>query len=225
LIHSPLVGPYSWEATAEALRRRGHAVCLPALRDAPGGGPYWLQHAESAAEALRGVEGPVVLAAHSGAGALLPAIGRALGRPSAGYWLVDAVMPGSGGSRLEGFGTPEEVAAFRAFLEDGGRFPHWTEAELAEVLPEAAARGRLVAELRPRGLDYWTEPMPAVAGWPDAPGAYLRFTETYRPDAERARALGWPVREMAGEHFEMMVRPEAVAEAMERTLEHLGRRG
>ena len=218
LIHSPLVSPFSWEATAEVLRRRGHTVVVPELRDAPGGGPYWQQHAESAAAGLRGVAGPLVLAAHSGAGALLPAIRQALGRPVAAYVFVDAVMPGSGGSRLAGFGTPEEIATFRAFLEGGGRFPAWTDEDLRAMVPEAGARARLVRELRPKGLDYWTEPIPSVAGWPDAPGGYLRFTGSYRADAEQARALGWPVREMAGGHFLAMVEPEAVAEAMEGVL-------
>ncbi len=226
LIHSPLVSPFSWAATAAALGRRGHAVLVPDLRDAPGGGPYWQQHANSAAAGLSAagdgplvLAAPLILAAHSGAGALLPAIRRALGRPVAAYVLVDAVMPGGGASRLEGFGTPEEIGAFRAHLEGGGMFPAWTEADLRTVVPEAQSRARLVRELRPKGLDYWTEPIPAAEWWPDAPGAYLRFTETYRADADRARALGWPVREMAGGHFQMMVEPEAVAEAMEAVLE------
>jgi len=221
LIHSPLVSPFSWSATAEALRRRTHTVLVPDLRDAPGGGPYWQQHADSAAAGLRTARearfvlaAPLVLAAHSGAGALLPAIRQALGRPVAAYLFVDAVWPGNGLSRLDGFGTPEESAAFRAYLEGGGVFPAWTEEDLRAVVPEPAARARLVRELRPKGLDYWTEPIPAVAGWPDAPGGCLRFTETYRADADRARALGWPVREMAGAHFHMLVEPEAVAEAM-----------
>ena len=215
LIHSPLVSPVSWEFAASAFRRRGQQVFVPELRDTPGGGPYWQQQAASAAEALRDQEEPLVLVAHSGAGALLPAIEQALPGRIAGYVFVDAVMPRSGESRLAGFGTPEEIAEFRAYLEGGGRFPTWSAADLSEILPDAATRERLVAELRPRGLDYFTEPIPGVPGWPNAPGGYLRFTQTYQPDAEQARALGWPVREMLSGHFQMMVEPEAVAEAIE----------
>jgi pimeloyl-ACP methyl ester carboxylesterase len=215
LIHSPLVGPFSWQATAAALRLLGERVIVPDLRDAPGGGPFWKQHTASAVEALRDLDERVMLVAHSGAGALLPAVEQALGRRVAGYVFVDAVMPDPGRSRLEGFGTPDEIAAFRAYLESGGRFPNWSADDLAEVVPDAAARARLVRELRPRGLDYFTEPIPVRAEWPEAPGAYPRFTETYRADAQRARALGWPVMEMAGGHFDQMVKVEAVAEAIE----------
>jgi pimeloyl-ACP methyl ester carboxylesterase len=219
LIHSPLVSPFCWEACAAALRQRGQGVWVPDLVDVPGGGPYWQQHVEAVVMGLHEALGPLVLVAHSGAGALLPAIGQRLRQGVAGYVLVDAVMPGIGGNRLDGFGTPEEMAEFRAYLEAGGLFPTWTADDLAAILPDAAARARLAAELRPKGLDYWTEPIPAVPGWPAKPGRYLRFTETYRPDSDRARALGWPVVELAGGHFEMMVRVEEVVEVLMRETE------
>ena len=81
----------------------------------------------------------------------------------------------------------------------------------AETLALAA---RLHADQRPRPLPFWEEPIPVFAGWPDAAGGYLLFTETYRASAERARAAGWPARELAGGHFHMLVEPEAVAEAL-----------
>jgi hypothetical protein len=217
LIHSPLVGPFSWQPAAAALRARGHTALVPAVHDAPGHGPYWRQHAQSAADALSALPDgvPLVLVAHSGAGALLPALSQALGAPPAAYIYVDAVLPSGGGSRLEGFGPPDEMARFRAYLEGGGRFPAWTDADLAAEIPDAQTRARLLAEVRPRGLDYWTEPIPRVSGWPDAPGAYLRFTPTYAPDAERARLLGWPVRHLPGGHFQALTAPERVAAAID----------
>ena len=33
LVHSPLVGPLTWEATAERLRQLGHLVLVPSLVD------------------------------------------------------------------------------------------------------------------------------------------------------------------------------------------------
>ncbi len=214
LIHSPLVSPFTWQATAAALAQRGHAARVPELRDTPGAGPYWRQHTAAAAQGLAAPRtAPLVLVAHSGAGALLPSIGLALGGPLAAYLLVDAGWPAGGQSRLQSFG-PDGVDAFRAFLVAGGRFPNWQSDELAAILPDAAVRAQVVAELRPRGLDYWEEPLPVVPGWPDAPVGYLRYTDTYRPEAEQAAAHGWPVRARAAGHFEMLVHPEQVADEL-----------
>jgi pimeloyl-ACP methyl ester carboxylesterase len=215
LIHSPLLGPLTWTRTAAVLSARGISALLPELRDEPASRrPFWQQQAESAAQTLNGSTGaqPVVLVGHSGAGTLLPAIRQAMGRPVAGYLFVDAGLPVAGQTRLSTFGDQE--ASFRQFLTSGGRFPNWTLADLQEIVPDPALAGRLAADQRPRALSFWEEPIPVFSGWPDAPGAFLLFTETYRRAAGEARALSWPVREMAAGHFHMLVDPEAVAEAL-----------
>ena len=215
LIHSPLVGPFTCRRLGEALSARALHVVVPELHDDPSSGlPYWQQHARSAAQAIRATAGeqPILLIAHSGAGALLPAIRQYLARPVAGYVFMDAGIPLDGESRLATFGA--EAASFRDHLAAGGRYPNWTVDDLKEIVPEAGLAERLAADQRPRGLPFWEEPIPVFAGWPDAPGAYLLFTETYRRDAERARAMGWPVCEMPAGHFHMLVEPEAVAEAL-----------
>ena len=215
LIHSPLVGPLTWTRVAEALLARGANVVLLELRDDPASRqPFWQQQAASAAQALAAADEaqPLILVAHSGAGALLPAIRRALGRRVAGYLFVDAGVPVDGQTRLETFG--EEAASFREFLAAGGRYPNWTRADLLEIVPEAPLAERLAGEQRPRALPFWEERIPVFPGWPDAPGAYLLFSETYRPDAERARAWGWPVRELPAGHFHMLVEPQSVAAAV-----------
>ena len=215
LIHSPLVGPLTWTRLAAVLGARGVPALLPELRDnAADRRPFWQQHAEAAAADLqrRAAGQPLVLVGHSGAGALLPAVRQALGRPVAGYVFVDAGLPVDGQTRLETFGA--EAASFRAFLASGGRFPNWTRADLQEIVPDPELAARLTADLRPRALPFWEEPIPVFAGWPDAPGACLFFTEAYRASAERAQAMGWPVREMPAGHFHMLVEPEAVAEAL-----------
>ena len=215
LIHSPLVGPLTWTRVAAVLSDRGVPVLLPELRDDPASRrPFWQQQAESAAQALaaRASAQPLILVGHSGAGALLPAIRQALGRRVAGYIFVDAGLPVDGQTRLVTFGDQE--ASFREFLLGGGRFPNWTRADLQEIVPDPALAERLAADQRPRALPFWDEPIPVFSGWPDAPGAYLLFTETYRRAAEQARAWGWPVRELPAAHFHMLVEPEAVADAM-----------
>jgi hypothetical protein len=85
---------------------------------------------------------------------------------------------------------------------------------LAGIVPEAAARARLLAGLRPQPLAYWEEPLPVVPGWPDAAGGYLLFSPIYANAAAQARALGWPVQALPGGHFHMLAAPDEVAEAL-----------
>jgi hypothetical protein len=73
-------------------------------------------------------------------------------------------------------------------------------------------RHQLVAEIRPRSLPFFTEPIPTFDGWPDAPCVYIKFSESYAWDAEQARQSGWPVREIDAGHFHMLVDPAAVAD-------------
>ncbi len=214
LIHSPLVGPATWQPVAEALRQRGAAVAVPQVAALPGSPrPYWQQHAESAAAGLRRLPARPVLVAHSGAGALLPAIRRSLDQPAAAYLFVDAGLPAAG-SRLANFGDAAMAAGLRQHLGAGGRWPEWTDEQLRVVVPDDTRRARLLAGLQPQPLAFWDEPLPAPAGWPDAPCGYLRFSPVYAADAERARSLGWPVRAIDAGHFHMLVDPAAVAETL-----------
>lgn len=219
LIHSPLVGPATWEPVRVELRRRGVQAAAPALRDdSAGDAPYWRQQVESVVAALRGAPAgqPLALVGHSGAGALLPALGLALGRPVAAYVFVDAGIHIDGLSRLEMMVAEDAPFAgqLRTDLEAGGRYPEWTDAQLVDTIPDGERRAAVLAEMRPRGLDFFSEPIPVPKGWPDAPCGYLQFTPSYAVPAAKARELGWPVRAIEGGHFLMLIDPETVAEAI-----------
>lgn len=219
LIHSPLVGPSTWQPVADELRRRGVAVAVPALADDAGSGlPYWQQHAEAAARALNAAAGggPLVLVGHSGAGPLPPAVRVRLSRPIAAYLFVDASIPHDGVSRLDLLAQelPEAAAQLRPLLAAGGRFPEWTDDDLRPVIPDTEVRREVLASLRPRPLAFMEEPIPVFAGWPDAPCAYLRFWPGYAVPAAEARRRGWVSRELEGGHFHMLVDPAGVAEAL-----------
>jgi hypothetical protein len=219
LIHSPLVGPLSWAPVAAELRRRGVTAVVPALDDDGGGRtPFWQQHAEAASRALRAepAASPLVLAGHSGAGPLLPAIRERLDRPAAGYLFVDAGIPRDGASRLDLLARelPEAAEPLRAHLAGGGRFPEWTDEDLQEVIPDRALRRGVLAELRPRPLTFWEEPIPAFPGWPDAPCGYLRLSPAYAVPAAEAQERGWACRTLDGGHFHMLVDPVSVAGAL-----------
>ncbi|HMA33420.1 MAG TPA: alpha/beta hydrolase [Chloroflexia bacterium] len=215
LVHSPLVGPLTWARVARELGQGGIAVCVPALR-APEllGPPYWRRHAEAVATALAGAaDRPLVLAGHSGAGPLLPAIAAQSGRPIAAYLFVDAGLPADGKSRLDLFGDPAAAAQFRQAAVDG-LLPPWTDADLAAVIPDSALRARFVAELQPLPLAVYEEPIPVFPGWPDAPCGYLQFSPIYDGPAAAAQRTGWRYRMLPGGHFHMLVDPGAVARAL-----------
>src|SRR5262245_28425737 len=88
LIHSPLVGPFTWALVANQLQQQGLGVLTPPLHDSPDSKePYWKQHADSVVHALadlpKGI--PVTLVGHSGAGPLLPVIRAAIPNPVHAY--------------------------------------------------------------------------------------------------------------------------------------------
>ncbi|HUS13888.1 MAG TPA: alpha/beta hydrolase, partial [Chloroflexia bacterium] len=124
LIHSPLVGPFTWVPLAAELERRGASAVVPSLQAATRGGPpYWAGHVAAVQAAAAGAVGrPLVLVGHSGAGWLLPAAGQALAGRVAAYVFVDADLPRDGHSRLESFPSPEAIAAFRR-AATGGLLP------------------------------------------------------------------------------------------------------
>jgi hypothetical protein len=221
LLHSPLVGVESWGTLPEALGRGGvDALAVPVGGDdRPPFARGYVRGAVAGALAAPSRPGPLVLAGHSGAGPLLAAVGaglRAAGRPCGGYLFCDAGLPQDGASRLELLAAedPEMAAAFRDELERGGRFPEWTDAELAPLVPDPGPRAALLGSLRPRGLAFFTEPLPPAPGWPDAPCGYLRLSAAYDTWARAAAARGWPTAAVDAGHFHPLVDPDGVAAAL-----------
>jgi hypothetical protein len=177
--------------------------------------PFWLRHTRAVVTAVRDVPANqrLVLVGHSGAGALLPAIGRAIRHSVATYVFVDAGIPKDGQSRLANGPFADFV---HELYRGGGCYPNWTDEDLRELVPDAEWRQRLLAELRPPPIGFWEEPISVPAGWPDAPCAYLRFTPNpaYDDAAAEARHRGWAYTELSGGHFHMLMDPVAVASAL-----------
>ena len=227
LIHSPLVGPTTWSLVAKEIRKRGIDAIVPSLHDSPcDTGPYWQRHVASVTLALRGcpADQPVVLVAHSGAGPLLPLIGRAIEQRVAAYIFVDAALPGRDGqSRLDLF-EMEEAAQFRR-AESNGMIPAvWRNDALLRTIgiENAALRAQFGAEVPDVPLAVYEEPLPVPDGWPDAACDYVSFSVPYEREQQRARARGWPVRQLAGGHFHMLVQPVAVTDVLLDLVSELG---
>ena len=201
------------------MRKRGLDVLVPTLHDAPDSTePFWKQHADSVSQALKKIPKDtfITLVAHSGAGPLLPAIRASLANPVNAYVFVDAGIPRDGATRLDMMKSedPEWAAQFQKELEQGDRFPTWGFNDLQEVLPDASLRRQMVAELRPRGLNFFTEPIPVFHGWPEAPCVYIQFSAPYERPAAHAERAGWLTYRLEAGHFHMLVNPAVVTNLM-----------
>jgi thioesterase domain-containing protein len=217
LIHSPLVGPTTWKPVARQMQGRGLRVAVPTLIDQPASKrPYWKQHREAVVQTLSDLpeNQQIVLVSHSGAGPLLPAIRQALANPVRAYVFVDASVPRNGASRLELMKAEDLDWAqqFQEELERGSRYPTWDHNDLSDVIPDERLRRQVVVEMQPRGLPFFTEPIPVFDGWPDAPCIYIQFSAPYQKAADRAKEDGWLVYELDGGHFHMLVDETAVTD-------------
>ena len=200
LVHSPLTTAVAWGDVPSHLRARGWTVTVTeVLDDEP---PYLSRFVAHTAQQLRlaGADDRVILMGHGAAGPLLPQIAfarQAAGRPVGGYVFVDALLPRTlrPGNLLDVMEASDPVAAasLAQHLSDGGAFPDLTDADLAEVVPGPADRALLLASVRPRRLDFFTEPLPTPVDWPDAPCAYIRLGEAHVSDARTASSRGWSV--------------------------------
>jgi thioesterase domain-containing protein len=224
LIHSPLVGPITWQSVAGELRRRDIEVVVPTLETREGiNVPYWKQHVLGVMKAIENIpaDQPLILVGHSGGGMLLPAARQVTGRPLAAYVFVDAMIPEDMKSRFELFESPEAVEGFRQGAKNG-YLPTWNDEDIREDIPDDALRQLFLDELRPLPLAVYEEPIPVFDGWPDAPCAYLQFTPVYEIAARRAQRDGWSYARMNGGHFHMLVEPAAVTNALITLVELMG---
>jgi phosphoribosyl-AMP cyclohydrolase len=215
LVHSPLTGPDTWERVADLLREQGSRVVVPHLHD-NGRPPFAVQHAASVAAATAELDMPVVLVGHSGAGALLPQAAGAMRRPPEVALFADAGLPFDGANRLDLIGM-EHAAARQQLAADLAAerpFPAWSSADLRDLVPDDEVRDRLVAGLRPRGMDYFTEVIAIPRAWSSVRCGYLRLSDAYDVPARIAEARGWPVARLEAGHFHPLVDPGAVADSL-----------
>jgi hypothetical protein len=221
LVHSPLTSATAWGEVPTLLRDAGVDVIVPEVfdDDEP---PFATRFVARVALQLAGHgTGAVTLVGHGDAGPLLPQIAvarRAAGHPVTGYVFVDAALPRTAQvrTRLDLLRLHDAAAAtgLRSRLESDERWPDWSERELADTLPDVSDRAMLLAGLRPRRLDYFTEPLPLADDWPDARCAYLRLSHSHAVTEATARHRGWAVASLPLHHFAMLTNGDEVAAAL-----------
>jgi hypothetical protein len=218
LIHSPLTTASVWGELPEAMRALGWTVTVPEVVDDDP--PWCSRFVALTAQQLTaaGVGDDVVLVGQGLAGPLLPQIAfarQAAGKPVGGYVFIDAPLPRTlrTASLLEVLEASDPVATADLVgqLADGGRYPDWTDGDLAVHIPDPGQRALLLAGVQPRPLEFFTERLPLTEDWPDAPCCYLQLTSAFAPEAKTAQLRGWPVRAPDAHPFWAMTDPEALA--------------
>ena len=213
LVHSPLLGPYSWQAVADLLDAR-----VPDLRPTlalPSG--FAAAQADIVSDAAPAGTS-VWLAGHSRAGTLLGLVADTLARRGVrveATVFVDARLPIPGVSRR---GTLEDDlrAQLDAMAVDGWLPPWprwWPEDAVAELVPDGAIRAALYDDCRAIPMALYDEPMPDA---PDAPEPrYLQLSDAYADEAAEAEGRGWPVLRMPADHLALLTQPAEIAAAMQ----------
>jgi len=224
LVHSPLVGPATWDLVAPLLAEQGYEVRTPDLIGAlEAGEPYCSRQVGLiAGSAMTGSATPVVLIGHSGAGALLAPAARRV-RQLAGYVFVDAGLPIPGHTPMSTM-PPDLAEQLKQLADHDGWLPPWPQwwgaDGLAELIPDEDVRRQFEAECPKLPLAMFDEAQPD--GEVEAPAAYLRLSEAYDGPAARARELLWPLTELDSHHLAPLTEPDRVTGALLDLLDRIG---
>ena len=226
LVHSPVVGPRTWQPVARRLAELGWEVAVPSLlRVGEVGPPFWPRVVEAVHPGLgtSGQNQRVVLVAHSNAGLFIPVITAALPGQVLGSIFVDAALPPRSGTVAV---VPPELLALLRGKASAGLLPRWTdwwdEDEVAALFPDPQTR-EAVTEEQPRlPLSYYEASLPVPAGWDARLCAYLLFGPPYEEAATEARRRGWIVERLPGGHLHQLVDPDAVARSLLAIADQMG---
>lgn len=226
LLHSPFVGPLTWQPVADELVERGHTTYVPSLLAAGQAPPPFWPHALDAVNTCVAdlpEDQQFILISHSNAGLFNPLIAAQAHRHVAGCVFADALVPPD----AETVPTmPTQLAGPLEARAVDGLLPAWTnwfdDDAVAALFPDEQTRLDVTAEQPQLPVSYCRERVPVPAGWDQRPCGYLQFSEAYDNQAQRARQRGWPVRHLPGQHLHQLVCPAAVTDGLLEILQRLG---
>lgn len=217
LVPSALFGSQTWTGVAKVLRSLGQHTVIPEPRttcatETDHIGP-WLEAVVAAMPESK--KNPVVVAAHCASCPRTPLVADQL--LELGYD-VQAIVLVNGRFPADNV-APVEADANVTSLLDGltrpdGYLPPWHRwwGSLVEsMLPDEADRERVFSQAKPVPRIMFDQPIPAPK-LPDHIGrAFLATGDFYAPFMEEARAEGWTVARIEGEHLTLVVDPMLTA--------------
>jgi pimeloyl-ACP methyl ester carboxylesterase len=234
IVHGGWGGGWEWSEVAELLRERGHRVFTPTLtgmgdRAGEGGPEVGLEtHVQDVVDVLEREDlHDVVLCAHSYGG--VPVTGAADRVPGriALVAYVDALVPRDGQSAFDLVPGNFAVDARASAVERRGALCVPIPAQLLPpkgIVSEAKWVG-YVERLRDQPLRTFADPIRLQGSVDPPPRAFVRCTggqldrdlggDPIETIAARARAEGWPYRELVAPHDPQLTHPEATADVLD----------
>jgi pimeloyl-ACP methyl ester carboxylesterase len=214
LVHSPLVGPSTWRPFGDTARSAGLDVVRPDLTGVEHANrPQWRHVVDTAVDAVAERSNLVVIG-HSGAGAVLPAIGHRLTNRVRALVFVDAIVPPAAGDH-------RASEAFLDFLDGiviDGRLPQWLDWWPPEIgtslVPSPADVDELRADMPRLHRSFYDDAVPVPTDWTTGPCAYLQSSPAYDDEYRRAGEFGWPTATIDGSHLSVFTDPAAVFAAV-----------
>lgn len=225
LVHGSFGGGWVWQEVTSLLRAAGHEIYTPRLTGLSDRshllscGVDLTTHITDVADLLFYEDlSKVVLVGHSYAGMVITGVAAEVPERLRLLVYLDAYVPEDGQS---------EVDLWPAEWQDAIQAEEAAGKELREPLPPATLgitdpemEDWLKARMTPHPLATYTEPVPAGSAESAAlPRGFVYCTEgpithVFAPFAEKARAEGWELRELATGHMAMLTAPREVAELL-----------
>lgn len=224
LVHGAWHGGWVWRRVIPSLREAGHEVHAPALTGVSDRA-HLLNPAVGLSTHIQDVVAlieahdldEVVLVGHSYAGQVVTGVADRIPERLAKRVYLDAVVGDDGDAAIDLL--PETVARHYRESVAGPGFGWLIPVRSLTVLgvTEQADLDWLTPRLTPHPWLTYTEPLRLNGGSGQVPAAYVECVDwmrVFRPHAEKAAALGWPVHHIMTGHEAMVTAPKELGELL-----------
>lgn len=216
LLHSPLVGPSTMSALAEAFDRFRWNTAVIDSTAALQSPSSFLQRT------IEQITWPQpLLIGHSGAGAFLPTLAARTHAVAAVF--VDAVLPPANAPFRP---TPAFVEFIDTLPTVDGHLPKWSEwwpaGTIEELVSDGNARDAVLADMPTVKRSFYDHQLEVPANWSNQPCCYLQLSPAYADECDRAVQWDWPTHRLDGRHLDIIERADVVALQVVELVERLG---